>query len=261
MGSPAATSFSVADGYLRWTDPRFYEGHAGFCRVPSGQVYATFHAQSTWPFDCEPVDLWVDLASWCRERQIAYNDPEFHDDSNKRLAHPFGEHDKPRGGEHHGHDERDVAARTNEHHRDHDDKDKDKDHKKKKEHHHDKDHKKGHKKDHKKHHDKGHKKEHHKPTPTHHYSSHRPTHHYSSDPPHYTTSSYHYYTSSSYSYEEVPHTAEPPSVPPATRGGDYPTQPHVYPVDAAPTAPAGCEFVPMSWHVGVANPTFIKDEL
>ncbi|XXH02684.1 hypothetical protein Hte_009067 [Hypoxylon texense] len=285
-----AHTFSVVDGYLRWSNDRFFDGHAGFCQVPYGQVYATFHNENTWPFNCEPVDIWVDLAGWCRDRQIAHDGEGHGADFTSHLGYPVGEHEQP----HHGN-----VARTDEHHKDHDDKDHDKDHKKKhhdkdhkkdhkkdhdkdhkKKKHHDKDHKKDHDKDHKKDHDKGHKKEHktkpHEPThhsyPTHstyHHSSSYPTHSssYHSSYPTHTSSSY-YHSSSSYyskvphtssSYSAVPYSSETP-VPYATKGGEYPTEKHVYPMDASPTD-ADCAPTPMSWHVGYANPTFLKDEL
>ncbi|KAI1766271.1 hypothetical protein GGR53DRAFT_528742 [Hypoxylon sp. FL1150] len=296
-----AHTFSVKDGYLRWTNERFHEGHAGFCKVPDGQVYATFHNQNTWPFDCEPVDIWVDLAEWCRDRQIAHEHEGQGADYGRRVGYPINEHEKPHE---HGHDEphHSMMARTEQHHKDKDhDKKHDKDHDKK---HHDKDHKKDHKKDkHHKDHDKGHKKEHHTKT-KHHKTTphHQPTYsHHSSYPTHssyhpsssYPTSSYHtsYSTHTSYSYSDVPYTSAPPSsapysavpyssapyssepysaVPysaepyssetPVPYVVETPTEKGIYPVDASPTG-YDCAPTPMSWHMGVPNPTFIKDEL
>ncbi|KAI0385225.1 hypothetical protein F5Y04DRAFT_208302 [Hypomontagnella monticulosa] len=59
-------TFSVVDGRLRWYNDDFYQGRARFCMVPeSSQVYAVFHISSTWPEDCEEVEIGATYAELC----------------------------------------------------------------------------------------------------------------------------------------------------------------------------------------------------
>ncbi|KAF3064480.1 hypothetical protein GL218_02432 [Daldinia childiae] len=67
-GVSAAGKFGVEDGYLRWYDDGFYGGRARYCQMPgSGQVYVTYHIDSTWPAGCKEVDLAVKPQSWCQD--------------------------------------------------------------------------------------------------------------------------------------------------------------------------------------------------
>ncbi|KAI0850013.1 hypothetical protein F5Y00DRAFT_268772 [Daldinia vernicosa] len=88
-GDSAAGKFAVENGYLRWYDDGFYGGQARYCQMPgSGQVYVTYHVESTWPEGCEEVDLAVRPESWCRdgdgdEYEYKHDDDDDDDDEYK----------------------------------------------------------------------------------------------------------------------------------------------------------------------------------
>ncbi|KAM0809416.1 putative WSC domain-containing protein [Seiridium cardinale] len=54
-----STTFTVSNGVLAWYNDVFYGGQAGFCQVPSGQIFITFGIPGTEPVDCEFVFLVV----------------------------------------------------------------------------------------------------------------------------------------------------------------------------------------------------------
>ncbi|KAK9418583.1 putative WSC domain-containing protein [Seiridium unicorne] len=54
-----STTFTVSNGVLAWYNDVFYGGQAGFCQVPSGQIFVTFGIPGTEPVDCEFVFLVV----------------------------------------------------------------------------------------------------------------------------------------------------------------------------------------------------------
>ncbi|KAK6084518.1 hypothetical protein SCUP234_03307 [Seiridium cupressi] len=54
-----STTFTVFNGVLAWYNDVFYGGQAGFCQVPSGQIFVTFGIPGTEPVDCEFVFLIV----------------------------------------------------------------------------------------------------------------------------------------------------------------------------------------------------------
>ncbi|RYP84711.1 hypothetical protein DL770_005163 [Monosporascus sp. CRB-9-2] len=65
-----STFFGVAAGTLVWANDAFSGGQAGFCQVPSGQVYITFAGSDFAPAGCLPVTLAVIPASECVDGQV-----------------------------------------------------------------------------------------------------------------------------------------------------------------------------------------------
>ncbi|RYO99862.1 hypothetical protein DL764_006684 [Monosporascus ibericus] len=65
-----STFFGVAAGALVWVNDAFSGGQAGFCQVPSGQVYITFAGPDFAPAGCEPVTIVVIPASECVDGQV-----------------------------------------------------------------------------------------------------------------------------------------------------------------------------------------------
>ncbi|KAI2637719.1 hypothetical protein GGS26DRAFT_544893 [Hypomontagnella submonticulosa] len=79
-------TFAVVDGRLRWYNDDFYQGRARFCMVPgSDQVYAVFHISSTWPENCEEVDIAATYASLCDDEEEVDED-----DDNDEEGYPTG---------------------------------------------------------------------------------------------------------------------------------------------------------------------------
>ncbi|RYP66941.1 hypothetical protein DL771_007515 [Monosporascus sp. 5C6A] len=65
-----STVLGVVAGTLVWANDAFSGGQAGFCQVPSGQVYITFAGPDFAPSSCEPVTIAVIPASECVDGQV-----------------------------------------------------------------------------------------------------------------------------------------------------------------------------------------------
>lgn len=52
------SAFIVVDNTLQWNNATFYNGTAGFCQYPSGDVFATF-VENPGLSDCTPIKLVV----------------------------------------------------------------------------------------------------------------------------------------------------------------------------------------------------------
>ncbi|RYP18982.1 hypothetical protein DL767_009730 [Monosporascus sp. MG133] len=65
-----STFFGVVAGTLVWANDAFSGGRAGFCQVPSGQVYIAFAGSDFAPAGCESITLAVIPASECVDGQV-----------------------------------------------------------------------------------------------------------------------------------------------------------------------------------------------
>ncbi|KAK7914854.1 hypothetical protein PG985_012557, partial [Apiospora marii] len=70
-----STTFTVVNGVLFWYNAAFVGGQAGFCQVPSGQVYATFGGTGTGPAGCNTVSIVAYQASQCQNGALSTATP------------------------------------------------------------------------------------------------------------------------------------------------------------------------------------------